>query len=100
MVAGGDSSQAPPSRPGAEASLPASTDCTDRDYAALLVPHHQNSWPGPGYSWAVTSRCKRKSAGTSSGGKCEHHDPAQKLLCMGIYLVEGGLVLLGQLYGQ
>lgn len=43
MVAGGDSSQALPSRPGAEASLPASTDCIDRDYAALLVPHHQNS---------------------------------------------------------
>lgn len=31
---------------------------------------------------------------------CEHHKPAHKLQRMGIYLVVGALVLLGQLYGQ
>lgn len=43
MVAGADSGQVLPSRPGPEDALPASTGSTDRDYAALLVPHHQNS---------------------------------------------------------
>ena len=30
---------------------------------------------------------------------CEHHKPAQKLQRMGIYLLVGVLVLLGQFYG-
>jgi uncharacterized protein (DUF305 family) len=43
MVAGDDSGQVRPGPPGPEDALPASTGRIDRDYAALLVPHHQNS---------------------------------------------------------
>ncbi|GAB3323191.1 hypothetical protein GCM10027511_31890 [Hymenobacter humi] len=43
IIAGGDSTQAPPVQGEESAKADAGTGDIDRDYATLLVPHHENS---------------------------------------------------------